>query len=588
MEQSVTSDQEMANVSKDTNGIEKDGAVGKSANGLPMENVNNIRGSTASTTGNTPDASPEKVFHTGWRLHALTAGMCIGLLLSSLETTIVSTSLVSIVDQLQGFDKASWIVTAYLATNTGFLIIYSKLSDILGCKMMLLTALVIFTIFSIACGASDSMTSLIIFRALQGMGGSGIYSLSTLMVPLMVPPAKFATYITIVTSIFAISSVLGPIVGGAIADKTSWRWVFYINGPGGALAVLLVAFSVPFGFPYGKSRVFLDNLRSRRTWRRIDFAGAFASLAASILLIFALQQGGVMYPWNSAPIVSTFVLSGVLWLFLLGWERWLSARNGICEPVFPQRLITNRFVLGLLLNGFLTGAPFMTTVINIPQRLQTVNSFSAIDAGIRMLPLLLLTPVASALSGLMVARLRVPPLFVLLLGAALQCIGVGLFSSIGHSNLQVPAAQYGYQVLMGLGFGFSLSTILMMATIVVAEKDLAVTMGAATQLRVLGGTIGLAGAAALLMDNIRSEAARFLTPAELSSVLSSSGNIRLLSSEKQLETRMVFAAAYSRQMRAMLYFSLGALLSVMLLVEKKPRRVVHKTAGQNQESAPSS
>lgn len=113
-------------------------------------------------------------------------------------------------------------------------------------------------------------------------------------------------------------------------------------------------------------------------------------------------------------------------------------------------------------------------------------------------------------------------------------------------------------------------------------------MGAATQLRVLGGTIGLAVAAALLMDNIRSEAARFLTPAELSSVLSSSGNIRLLSSEKQLETRMVFAAAYSRQMRAMLYFSLGALLSVMLLVEKKPRRVLDKTAGQNQESAPSS
>ncbi|TLD25534.1 hypothetical protein PspLS_05725 [Pyricularia sp. CBS 133598] len=575
MQQIVASDQEMPTTSKDVNKVEKQDGVPK---------MQDIR---ADTTGNTPDEPLEKVFHTGWKLHALTAGMCIGLLLSSLETTIVSTSLVSIVNQLQGFDKASWIVTAYLATNTGFLIIYSKLSDILGCKMMLLTALVIFTIFSIACGASNSMISLIIFRALQGMGGSGIYSLSTLMVPLMVPPAKFATYITIVTSIFAISSIIGPVVGGAIADNTSWRWVFYINGPGGAFAALLVAFSVPFGFPYGKSRVFLDNLRSKRTWRRIDFAGAFASLAASILLIFALQQGGVMYPWNSAPIVSTFVLSGVLWVFLLGWERWLSARNGICEPVFPQRLITNRFVLGLLLNGFLTGAPFMTTVINIPQRFQTVNSFSAIDAGIRMLPLLLLTPVASALSGLMVARLRVPPLFVLLLGAALQCIGVGLFSSMDHSNLQVPPAQYGYQVLMGLGFGFSLSTILMMATIVVAEKDLAVTMGAATQLRVLGGTIGLAVAAALLINHIGSEAARFLTPAELSSVLNSSSNIKLLSPEKQLETRMVFAAAYSSQMRAMLYFSLGALLSVLLLVEKKPRRVVDKTAGQSQESSPS-
>lgn len=114
----------------------------------------------------------------------------------------------------------------------------------------------------------------------------------------------------------------------------------------------------------------------------------------------------------------------------------------------------------------------MTTIVNIPQRFQTVNSFSAIDAGIRMLPLLLLTPVASALSGLMVAKLKVPPLFVLLLGAALQCLGLGLFSSIDDSSLQVPPAQFGYQVLMGLGFGFSLSTILMMATIVVAEKDL--------------------------------------------------------------------------------------------------------------------
>ncbi|RBQ79305.1 hypothetical protein FVER14953_21271 [Fusarium verticillioides] len=175
------------------------------------------------------NATKQKVYHTGWRLHALTSALCLSLLLSTLETTIVSTALVSIVDALQGFNMAGWIVTSYLVTYTGFLIIYSKLSDIFGCKLMLLVAITIFTVFSMACGASNSMVPLIVFRAFQGMGGSGIYSLSTIMVPLMVPPEKYATYISIMSSTFILSSVLGPILGGAITDHTTWRWVFYFK-----------------------------------------------------------------------------------------------------------------------------------------------------------------------------------------------------------------------------------------------------------------------------------------------------------------------------------------------------------------------
>ncbi|KAH6706125.1 hypothetical protein VD0002_g5664 [Verticillium dahliae] len=523
----------------------------------------------------------QKVYHTGWRLHALTAGLCLSLLLSTLETTIVSTSLVSIVDHLQGFDRASWIVTSYLLTYTGFLIIFAKLSDILGCKLMLVSGITLFTIFSIACGASESMLPLIVFRALQGMGGSGIYSLSTIMVPLMVPPSKYATYIAIVTSVFAISSVLGPLLGGAITDNTTWRWVFYLNGPGGALAAALVGLAVPFGFPYGDSTTFFRSLVSEKRWKRIDLLGATISLAASTLLIFALQQGGVEYAWNSGAIISTFVLSGVLWLAFIAWERRLSGRNGVCEPIFPWRLTSNRFVVGLLLNGFLTGFPFMAAIINIPQRLQTVNSTTAIGAGLRMLPLLLLSPVASALSGVLITKLKVPPLYVLTLGGVLQVIGVGLFSSLDSTTLKVPDAQYGYQVIMGLGFGFNLATILMMATIIVPENDLAVTMGAVTQTRVLGGTIGLAVCSALLIDHIRAQASAILTPAELASILSSSGNIALLPPDKQYETRVIFAEAYSRQMRVMLYFSLAALFSILLLFEKKPRRAVTTTTEED-------
>ncbi|KAM0499255.1 hypothetical protein ACHAO3_004290 [Verticillium nonalfalfae] len=400
------------------------------------------------------------------------------------------------------------------------------------------------------------------------------------MVPLMVPPSKYATYIAIVTSVFAISSVLGPLLGGAITDNTTWRWSLtghLRSGPGGALAAALIALAIPFGFPYGDSTTFFRSLISEKRWKRIDLLGATLSLAASILLIFALQQGGVEYAWNSGAIISTFVLSGILWLAFIAWERKLSGRSGVCEPIFPWRLTSNRFVVGLLLNGFLTGFPFMAAIINIPQRLQTVNSTTAIGAGLRMLPLLLLSPVASALSGVLITKLKVPPLYVLTLGGVLQVIGVGLFSSLDSTTLRVPDAQYGYQVIMGLGFGFNLATILMMATIIVSEKDLAVTMGAVTQTRVLGGTIGLAVCSALLIDHIRAQASAILTPTELASILSSSGNIALLPPEKQYETRVIFAEAYSRQMRVMLYFSLAALGSVLFLFEKKPRRAVTTT-----------
>ncbi|KAF5593558.1 major facilitator superfamily transporter [Fusarium subglutinans] len=525
--------------------------------------------------GSSDNATKQKVYHTGWRLHALTLALCLSLLLSTLETTIVSTALVSIVDALQGFNMAGWIVTSYLVTYTGFLIIYSKLSDIFGCKLMLLLAITIFTIFSMACGASNSMVPLIVFRAFQGMGGSGIYSLSTIMVPLMVPPEKYATYISIMSSTFILSSVLGPILGGAITDHTTWRWVFYFNGPGGALAAVLLAFSVPFNFPYGESDRFFHSLASKQMWKRVDFVGMAVSLAASILIIFALEQGGVAYPWGSGAIVSTFVLSGVLWIAFVAWERLLSKKRGVREPMFPWSLVHNRFVMGLLLNGFFTGFPFMAALINIPQRFQTVNMTSAINAGIRTLPLLLLSPLATAVNGILVSKLRVPPLYTLLLGGSLQTIGVGLYSSL-KSSTSIASAQYGYEAIMGLGFGFNLSTILMMVPLVVTEKDLAVTMGSVTQIRVLGGTIGLAVCSALLINHIKREAVKFLTAEQVAGILLSSENIGMLSPETQSRTRVLYADAYSEQMRVMLYFSIASILSLVLLVERQPRKAPTK------------
>ncbi|KAK4224901.1 major facilitator superfamily transporter [Podospora fimiseda] len=537
---------------------------------------------------NDPEANPPeppsniKVYQTGWRLHALTAGLCLSLLLSTLETTIVSTSLVSMVNSLNGFSQANWVVTAYLLTYTGFLIIYARLSDFLGTKLLLIIALSLFTIFSIACGVSNTMLQLIIFRSFQGLGASGIYSLVTVMTPLMVPPAKYATYIAIISSVFAISSVLGPLLGGAIADNTTWRWVFWLNGPGGILAITIIFISIPFSFPYSSETTtnFFSTLNKEKKWKKFDFVGAFASLAASILVVFALEQGGVVYPWNSAAIIVPFVLSGVFWVIFVLWERGISLKGKISEPLFPWRLACNRLVLGLLLNAFLTGFPFMTALINIPQRFQVLNGTTAVNAGLRMLPLLLCSPVATTISGWILTRFKLPPVYMLVAGCVLQTIGMGLFSSLPSSDTRIRSTQYGYQVIMGFGFGFNLGTLVMMVLLVVTQADMAVTMGSVTQIRVLGGTIGLAVCSAILSSHVASKTTNLLTTAQQEALLKSFQTIHFLSPELQAKIRQIYGEGYNQQMRSMLYFSLAAVVSLVLLAERNPRRLQTSEDGE--------
>ncbi|KAK4161241.1 major facilitator superfamily domain-containing protein [Cladorrhinum sp. PSN259] len=531
-----------------------------------------------------------KVYQTGWRLHLLTAGLCLSLLLSTLETTIVSTSLVSMVNALDGFSQANWVVTSYLLTYTGFLIIYARLSDFFGTKLLLIIALSLFTLFSIACGVSNSMLQLIIFRSFQGLGASGIYSLVTVMTPLMVPPAKYPTYIAVISSVFAVSSVLGPLLGGAIADHTTWRWVFWLNGPGGLIAITIIFISIPFGFPYSgggidlEKQQFWKTLTREKKWKRFDFLGAFASLAASILVVFALEQGGVVYNWDSAAIITPFALSGVFWVVFVLWERRasLSLKKGAAdtEPLFPWRLACNRLVLGLLLNAFLTGFPFMAALINIPQRFQVLNGTTAVNAGLRMLPLLLCSPVATTISGWLLSKFKLPPLYVLILGCALQAIGIGLFSSLPVSDSRIRPAQYGYQVIMGFGFGFNLGTLVMMVPLVVKQADMAVTMGSVTQIRVLGGTIGLAACSAMLSSHVASSTSHLLTAAQQDALLKSFQSIRFLSPEQQVKVREIYGEGYNQQMRSMLYFTLAAIVSLTLLVEKNPRRLQTSEDGE--------
>ncbi|KAF8243727.1 MFS general substrate transporter [Wilcoxina mikolae CBS 423.85] len=433
----------------------------------------------------------------------------LSLLLSTPETTIVSTALVSIAKSVKRFDESRWVVTSYLLIlHTGFLIIYAKFNDILGQKRMLLLALAVFTIFSIACGASQSMKELIFFQTFQVLSPSGIYSMVMVVVPDMVPYEKIGLFMDIISS-----------SSGGFSKKNA---------------------------------------------QRLDWFGAFLSLAATIMLVFALQQGGTSYAWDSAPIISTFVLSGVLWIAFVYWERMLShyqqeMDKKTQEPVLPWWLLRDRMFIGMLLNAFFTGFPFMA-IINLPQCFQAVNETSA--SGFRLLPLLLCSPLASGLSGFAVTMLKIPPLHLIFAGGALQLVGIGLMSSIPESRRDILPAQYGYEVIMGFGFSLGLSTLLVMLPLVVEKKDTAVAMGEITQIRVLGGTIGLAICTALQNNHVKTKLASelSLTAWQIQCILDSTKAISLLGTDQQY------------QMKIMTGFSAAVFLTSLIMWERKPRR----------------
>jgi hypothetical protein len=227
-------------------------------------------------------------------------------------------------------------------------------------------------------------------------------------------------------------------------------------------------------------------------------------------------------------------------------------------------------------NAFFAGFPFTSLVVNIPQRFQAVNGSTPTRAGISLLPLLLMTPFASGLSGYLVSnqKLRVPPLYLVLLGSCLQLIGIGLDSSISTDvEAGIQKVQYAYEVLMGLGFGLVLSSLLTFIPLVVEKKDMPVMMGAVTQVRVLGGTIGLAISTVVLNSYVKSALSAQLTVEQIAAIAGSLSELGKLSKEEQLFVRKTFAEGYNRQTRITLVFSAVVVLSCLLMVERRPRRL---------------
>ncbi|KAK4199615.1 putative multidrug resistance protein [Triangularia verruculosa] len=435
---------------------------------------------------------------------------------SCLDTSIVSTALVNIAVEFSNTQDIPWTILSYLLTYMSFAVGFSKLSDIYGRKAVLLSAWVLFTMGSIWCGWAGSMPHLIAGRAVQGVGGSGLYSLAQVCL-VEQGPARPEVVGGLVGITLSVSFVLGPIMGGGISDAWWWRGIFWINIPFGIISIvgILTLWPREITSPSRKDEYQQPpTTRMESFWHkiaRIDFIGNTLLALASILLVFALQEAGsFVWKWDSPVIIWSLAISAVCFVLFSAWE-WYLYRGGESgsvriEGIFPVNLVKRRVYGCVLVNTLLSGFVYIALVIKIPERLQIVYHDSALLAGVHLLPMLGSCAFGSFLGGLMSKKKNLTS-HTLIMGGLLQVLGLGLMTGFNYvvTKGMTMGQLLGFTGLYGLGVGLSFASATIIAAVEAQNDDLAAAQGAIAQARVFGGALGLAVCGILLNQRLEGD-----------------------------------------------------------------------------------
>ncbi len=400
-------------------------------------------------------------------------GVLMVMLLASLDQTIVSTALPRVIADLQGFDRYTWVSTAYLLTSTVMVPIYGKLSDLFGRKPIFLFGVVVFLVGSALSGASQSMNELIAFRALQGIGAGALMPIAIAIVADLFTPRERGKWQGLTGGVWGLSAIIGPTAGGWITQNTSWRWVFYVNLPVGILALLVLIFLMP-------------TLRGRAKQVSIDYVGAALLVLGTVPLLLGFTWAGTQYDWQSPQIIGLFAGAFVALTSFVLYEAWLERRGG--QPIIEPSLFKNSIFTVSTIVTIIFGMGLFGSIFFIPLFVQGVVGTSATNSGLILTPLMLTSIVGSVVSGQLVSRLGKYK-WLAILGMVVSVAGGLLLIrlDVHSSNNDVLLAM----LVLGLGMGFGMS----LYTLVV-QNALPRKIGQATSalvfFRSIGGTIGLA------------------------------------------------------------------------------------------------
>ncbi|KAI0006766.1 putative multidrug resistance protein fnx1 [Xylariaceae sp. FL0662B] len=467
----------------------------------------------------------------------ISIAIAIMMFLTNMEVPVVTTALVAITDELGGFDTVGWVVASYLLGYVAVIVIFAKFSDIFGRKLVFLLSTALFIIFSAACSASQTIVQLVVFRAFQGIGGGGCFSLCTIMIIEIVPPDKYTQYVSNISVVNALALLLGPIVGGAISSHASWRWIFIINVPI-AVPVFVVAFLViPRDFPHQSQPNHqpkgIKYLMAKSTLDRIDIPGTTLILLATLALTAIFEEADKQFPWRSAFVITLLTVSGLLWITLAFWERHVTLSN---------------------------------------KRFQLVYGLSSLNAGVRLIPFTITIAFGSIFSSTIAGKLKVPPLYMLLTGSYLQMLRFALLGTL-PTTPDIPARIYGFEVITGWGCGMSFSLLFVMIPFVNEKRYHAVGMGGGAQFRMMGSAMILAIATSVFNTYALPHLQAILGVSDSDSLILSGAALASLPRGLQEGVRKILAEGYNRQI-LVLCVSASLQIPSLLLMWKRKQMVI--------------
>jgi len=412
------------------------------------------------------------------------SGLMLVMLLASLDQTIVSTALPTIVGELGGLEHLSWVVTAYLLAVTIVTPLYGKLGDLYGRKIVLQGALAIFLVGSVLCGLAQGMTELIAFRAIQGLGGGGLMVSAQAAIGDVVPPRERGKWTGLFGAVFGISSIAGPLIGGFLTTNASWRWIFYVNLPLGLVALGVLAVTLP-----GKRE---------RVEHSIDYVGTALLAAALSALVLATTLGGTSYDWNSPFIIAMGVIA------VVGIAAFVAAERRAKEPILPPSLFRNRVFTVTSAVGLVVGFALFGGLTFLPLFQQVVRGDSPTESGLQLIPVMVGLLFTSILAGQVITRTGRYRWFPIA-GTAIAAVGLLLLAQLDRETSTALAALY--MLIFGLGLGMVMQVLVLAVQNSVDYEMLGVATSGATLFRSIGGSLGTALLGAVFTNKLSHELA---------------------------------------------------------------------------------
>jgi EmrB/QacA subfamily drug resistance transporter len=395
-------------------------------------------------------------------------GLLLAIIIAMLDQLVVSTALPRIVGDLHGVNHLAWVVTAYILASTVTTLLYGKLGDQYGRKRWLMIAIVLFLIGSALSGLSHNMDQLIAFRAVQGLGAGGLMVGAIATIGDLVSPRERGQYMGYMMAAMTLAMIAGPLVGGGITDAWGWRWIFYINMPIGAAALVYLYFTL--------------HLPRKRIQHKIDYSGVVVTAIGATAIVLLTTWGGSQYGWSSWEIL---VLAALI-LVTLAAFFWVESRAA--EPILPLHVFKNRNFSLASSMSFLLGLAMLGAMTFLPLYQQTVQHLSPTGSGLALIPMMLGATTTSLVSGMVTSRTgryKVLPVT----GAVIMSIGLYLLTHLGPDTSTLKSA--GYFVIFGLGMGFLMQITSLIVQNSVAQSDMGVASSSRAFFQQIGGSIGV-------------------------------------------------------------------------------------------------